>query len=236
MGWRMPNLVWVVFLAGAMGSATAGDAAPSSCVKLILPDDLDGLACRVTAAGPVAGSVGALRFQIQEYVDDGAVMGAGVAVFTATSGDAARPVAEAVASDARFDAPVQFRNEVGVFLDLNAETHGTGQFPLGRLFIQRDGSWAPVDIDSWQQELAKRLPAGMQVWRGPFPDYPDFAASAVVRRDGGGSLENDEGYAAVLLRFRDGKLTIDNAAWQIGIDGPCAVMPDYPHCNDKGAH
>lgn len=232
----MPRIGSVALLVTMVMSATV-DRAEAGCAKLALTDDLDGLSCRIATAGPVAGSGGALRYQTQEYVDDGAVAGAGVAVFAANASAAAQPVAEAVASDARFDAPVRFSNRFGVFLDLNAETHGTGQFPLGRLFVQRGASWVAVDLDAWQQELSEYLPAGMQVWRGPFPDYPDFAASAVVRQKAsGGSIEDDEGYAAILLTFRDGKLALDRAAWKIGIDGPCAVMPDYPHCNDKGAH
>ncbi|HEY7992231.1 MAG TPA: hypothetical protein VID77_12660, partial [Stellaceae bacterium] len=105
------------------------------------------------------------------------------------------------------------------------------------LFIGRDKGWAPIDVEAWQDELAKRLPNGMQVWRGPFPDYPNFAAAAVVRQKAkGGSIEDNEGYAAMRLTLVGNKLVIDKAAWQIGIDGPCAVMPDYPRCNDKGAH
>jgi len=226
--WRQAALLAaLVVTAAPIGAEAAG------CAKLTLPDELDGLTCRVAKSGMVAGSGGALRYQIQEYVDDGAVLGAGVAV----SGSDARPVAEAAAEDARFNKPVQFRNKFGDVLDLGAETHGTGQFPLGRLFIGRDKGWAPIDVEAWQDELAKRLPNGMQVWRGPFPDYPNFAAAAVVRQKAkGGSIEDNEGYAAIRLTLVGNKLVIDKAAWQIGIDGPCAVMPDYPRCNDKGAH
>lgn len=230
--WRQAALLAaLVVTAAPIGAEAAG------CAKLTLPDDLDGLTCRVAKSGMVAGSGGALRFQIQEYIDDGASLGAGVAVFGVGAYEKTPPVAEAAAEDARFDAPVQFRNKFGAFLDLGAETHGTGQFPLGRLFMARGDAWTPIDVEYWQQDLSKRLPKDMQVWRGPFPDYPDFAAAAVVRQKAkGGSIEDEEGYAAVRLTLAGDKLVIDKAAWQIGIDGPCAVMPDYPRCNDKGAH
>lgn len=232
----MPVIRWVAVLAAAAAMA-AIEANAADCAKIALPDDLDGLACRVAKSGIVAGSGSALRYQIQEYVDDGASLGAGVAVFAVGADEKTPPVAEAAAEDARFNKPVQFRNKFGDFLDLGAETHGTGQFPLGRLFFGRDKGWAPIDVEAWQDELAKRLPNGMQVWRGPFPDYPNFAAAAVVRQKAkGGSIEDNEGYAAMRLTLVGNKLVIDKVAWQIGIDGPCAVMPDYPRCNDKGAH
>lgn len=232
----MPNFRGVASLLPALAMAAAVHAYAAGCAKIVLPDDLDGLTCRVAKSGPVAGSNDALRYQIQEYVDGEVVAGTSAAVVAAGAADGTRPIAEAVASDARFDAPVQFSNKFGTFLDLG-ETHGTGQFPLGRLFIRRDKSWASVDVETWQQELSKRLPKGMQVWRGPFPNYRNFAAAAVVRQESkGGSLEDDEGYAAIRLTLVGDKLAIDKASWQIGIDGPCAVMPDYPGCDDKKAH
>lgn len=215
--------------------ATRGIASAADCVPLA-SDDLSGLACRVTSAGPVAGSDGALSYQVQEYRDGDVTMGGGVAVLASAD---RRLVVQAAAADAGFAAPVQFGNRFGTFLDLGAETHGTGQFPLGSLYRRDGATWTTIDVEGWQAELSKRLPKGMSVWRGPYPDYPHLAATAVVRREppdsGANPDENYEGYAAIRLTLGGNALAVERAAWKIGSDGPCAVMTDYPGCDGKAA-
>jgi hypothetical protein len=155
-------------------------------------------------------------------------------VFAAGAAGSWQRILDATEADAAYDEPTLFHDDVGTFLDLGGHTLGTGQFPLGSLFQHRGESWTKIDVRGWQTELAKRLPKGMSVWRGPYPDYPHFAATAVVRREpppeGADPDQDDEGYAAIRLALKGDGLTIDRAAWKIGVENPCQIMPDYPGC------
>lgn len=213
----------------------SGVASAADCLPLA-SDDLSGLTCRVTSAGPVAGSDGALSYQVQDYSDGDVVMAGGIAVFASAD---RRMVLQAASEDAGFRTPVQFNNQFGTFIDLPAETHGTGQFPLGGLFRRDGATWTKIDVERWLSALSARLPKGMSVWRGPFPDYPHLAATAVVRQEtppGGADPDaDDEGYAAIRLTVSGNAIAVERAAWKIGSDGPCAVMADYPGCDAKPA-
>jgi hypothetical protein len=227
---RVSAIAALACIAGSAGTARGAD-----CISL-KSDDVSGLACRVTSAGPVAGSDGALSYQVQDYRDGDVVMAGGVAILASSD---LRLVVQAAAVDAGFRTPTQFSTRFGTFLDLGAETHGTGQFPLGSLFRHDGAAWTKIDVETWQNDLSKRLPKGMSVWRGPFPDYPHFAAAAVVRQEppaSGADPDKDyDGYAAIRLTVSGNALAVERAAWKIGSDDPCAVMTDYPGCDKPAA-
>ncbi len=214
----------LVCVAGASKVASAATCIPIASVASAKFD------CEVTQSGVVAGGDKTLTYQVQEYRYEGTIMAGAVAIL----GEARRLVVSASAGDAGFDAPTQFTNQFGTFLDLGAQTHGTGQFPLGSLFRRDRAAWTKIDVESWQNDLGKRLPKGFSVWRGPYPDYPHLAASAVVRQEppatGADPDVDYEGYAAVLLTVKGNRLAVTRAVWKLGSDGPCAVMSDYPGC------
>ena len=204
------------------------------CVPVAAPMLAD-TTCRVVKSGLVPGG-GRLFFQVQRYLDGGLVVGGGVAILAPAPGEKAdwQVVIAKAEDDAAFEAPIFFTNRFGTFLDLGAYTKGTGQFPLGSLMRRQGDGWVEIDVQRWQAELAGRLPKGVTVWRGPYPDYPRLAASAVVRREppsAGADPDVDyEGYAAIRLTITGDALALERVAWKVGSEGPCELMADFPGC------
>ncbi len=88
---------------------------------------------------------------------------------------------------------------------------GTAHGNVERLFVWRDGRWRDVDVASWlDDELAPRLPAGLSVVQGVYPDYVALRAAAPLMRDqddiecpGGGRID-------IALAWRGDALALKN--------------------------
>ncbi len=53
---------------------------------------------------------------------------------------------------------------------------GTGSGNASEYFSWQDHKWVPIESESWQQELRTKIPAGLQIWRGIWPDFGTMTA------------------------------------------------------------
>ncbi len=79
-----------------------------------------------------------------------------------------------------YQPPMIHQTAQGLLLDLPVRVQGTGNFNDSDLFLFQGEQWRPVDIESWQDDLAKRLPKGRQIWKGIWPDWQTLTASAAL--------------------------------------------------------
>jgi uncharacterized protein YecT (DUF1311 family) len=107
-----------------------------------------------------------------------------------------------------FGKPELVRLKESLLLDLPVSVHGTGAFNASMLY-RRDGSrWVAVDITSWEKDLAARLPRGLAVWKGIWPDYRTMSATTGLYRSKDANCCATGGSAEVKLRLERDRLVI----------------------------
>jgi hypothetical protein len=93
-------------------------------------------------------------------------------------------------------------------LHLPAYESGTGDFNRERLFVWDNGRWQDVDVTTWLNDLAGRLPAGRGVWKGIFADYATMKADTPVWRKDDGCPTG--GRAELTLALKDERIALES--------------------------
>jgi uncharacterized protein len=93
-------------------------------------------------------------------------------------------------------------------LHLPAYESGTGNFNRERLFVWRADHWLDVDVSTWLNELAHRLPANLAVWKGVFPDYSALKACTPIWRKTDGNCCPSGGGADLTLAWKDDRIAL----------------------------
>jgi len=179
-------------------------AARQSCI--VPPDPPDGT-CSVEEFASVAGSNDGLAFQLQNYQTPQYRAGGGVVVFR-RQGTMLLPIVLSAIVDARFGTPRIIQSPAGKLLDVPGSMDGTGAFNAGSLYALEGDKPEEIDIESWLDDLAKRLPKGWGAWKGIFPDYRTLSASTALWKTGDGNCCPTAGRATTKLGIRDRRLVI----------------------------
>ena len=179
-------------------------AARESCI--VPPEPPDGT-CRVEEFANVAGSGDGLAFQLQSYQTPQYRAGGGVVIFR-RQGAMLQPIVLSAVADARFGTPRIIQSPAGKLLDVPGSMDGTGAFNAGSLYALDGDKPEEIDIESWLDDLAKRLPKGWGAWKGIFPDYRTLSASTPLWKTGDGNCCPTAGRATIKLGIRDRRLVI----------------------------
>ena len=187
----------------------------ASCVALPPdPGAEPGLGCRVRQSGPL-GTVGGRRLHYAIYLHlptaepaDSEEGRQTVLVFAAgPDGRFALQLADF--RDAVFCAePVLLARRQGPILQMPCHESGTGNINAEAVFAWRDGAWRALDIQSWTADLARRLPAGLQVWKGVYPDYVGLTARSPLWRPGDGNCCPSGGAARMTFAWQGDRLAL----------------------------
>ena len=161
--------------------------------------------CRVEETG-VVGS--ALTYQIQAYYE-GNLRAEGAIVILAPAGpDALRPLLWDMEDSAHFTAPRMIAVQGGGFLELSGSLEGTGDLNAGSLYRQVDGRWHEIDTASWLNDMAMRLPKGLAVWKGVYPDWHRMTAETPLWRTRDGNCCPSGGSARATLALRGDRIVL----------------------------
>jgi uncharacterized protein len=106
-------------------------------------------------------------------------------------------------------------------LHLPAYESGTGNFNRERLFVWRGDHWQDVDVTTWLNEMAHRLPVGLAVWKGVFPDYSAMKACTPVWRTTDGNCCPSGGGADLTLEWKDDRIAL--AGVRLKRSGECGA-------------
>jgi uncharacterized protein YecT (DUF1311 family) len=93
-------------------------------------------------------------------------------------------------------------------LDLPVSVPGTGAFNASSLFRRNGTRWVEVDITSWEKDLAKQLPPGLEVWKGIWPDYHRMRATTGLYRKKDANCCPTGGSADIGLRLEGDRLVL----------------------------
>ncbi len=116
-----------------------------------------------------------------------------------------------------FSEPKLLRRAGRVLLHLPGYEDGTGNFNVERLYVWRDGARKSVDLDAWRKDLARKLPAGYEIWNGVFPDYVKMtAATPLWRAKTDGNCCPTGGRADLVLAWQGDRLVLKSVKVKLG--------------------
>ena len=212
------------------------DAARSGC--LALPDSNAAeqkAACTVErfgTIGTIEGASATYDYAVYHYAPGPnpvldyrrvvvfAVAGAGrVREVLATPGDPA----------ISYDTPRMFESHGQTLMLIPGSDSGTGNLNRGRLFISHDVAWREVDTTSWLNDLAHRLPAGLAVWKGIYPDYISMKAETPLWRKQDSNACPTGGRAELGLALKDDRFVLRSVRLKPASDCGEALPPRALH-------
>ena len=155
--------------------------------------------CKVEEAGTVDDG---LSYQLQSYQSGDLRSAGGIVVLTSAGAGRLHPVTWDAVDSAHFSAPDFVNSPQGPLLELPGNIEGTGDFNAGTLYHKVDGQWREVDARSWLKTLGTRLPKGLEVWKGVYPDWKKMTAETPLWRPRDGNCCPTGGSAYVTLELR----------------------------------
>jgi hypothetical protein len=107
-----------------------------------------------------------------------------------------------------YDKPRIIRSAGRVLLQIPAWESGTGNFNREILYVWAKDAWRDVDVTSWLDDLSHRLPQGLGVQKGVYPDYVTMKAETPLWRDDDGGNCPNGGLARIDLQWRGDRIAI----------------------------
>jgi hypothetical protein len=137
----------------------------------------------------------------------------GLAIF-ARAGTGARLVFEYVDREIgnnSFPHPPAFvPNAAGTLFDIPIAISGTGAGNESQYYVRSAGRWERLDADTWLADLGKRIPKGLEIWKGVWPDLKTMRARAGLYREGDANCCPTGGAAEIRLGIRGRQFVIES--------------------------
>jgi hypothetical protein len=124
-----------------------------------------------------------------------------------------------------YDKPRILRAGGRIVLHVPADESGTGNFNRELIYVWSNDAWHNVDVTSWHDELDRRLPKGLVILKGVFPDYEKMTAETPVWRLEDGPQCAEGGRARVELQWHGERIAVGGI--RIGKAGECGEA--LPH-------
>lgn len=135
----------------------------------------------------------------------------GLAVFVQQGADKARLLFERADSEIGvyvYDKPEFVQNAAGTILVLKIRIDGTGAGNASEYYIRKKGTWQRIESESWFEDVKKKIPAGLEIWKGGWPDMETMTARAGLYRKGDANCCPTGGTAYVQLAIEDDRFVV----------------------------
>ena len=173
------------------------------CAPLVIEDK-----CAVSESGPVKGAP-SLWYQLQGPPEGSTEdFTRGVVVFEQSAPGRLTPRLWAFLEGSWFETPRLMQTSAGALLWLPGNDDGTGAFNEDLLYHRVDGRWRDLDLQSWKDDLAKRLPKDRQVWKGVPYDFAHLQATTHLWVPNDGNCCPTGGKATVTFKLAGDRLEI----------------------------
>ena len=107
-----------------------------------------------------------------------------------------------------YDKPQMIQNAAGTLLQLSIDADGTGHFNESEYYLRNAGRWERIESEAWLNDLRKRLPNGLEIWKGVWPDLGTMRAEAGLYRAGDANCCPTGGIARIQLAIRARRLVL----------------------------
>jgi len=108
------------------------------------------------------------------------------------------------------DKPAIIRNQFGTLLYLPIRVDGTGNMNASEYYVRQNGKWERLDSESWLSDLTRRIPRGLELWKGVWPDLHTMRAEAAFYRRNDAGCCPSGGIARIRLSIRAKKFILQS--------------------------
>jgi uncharacterized protein len=193
------------------------DALDHACIALAATVSGEASHCRIVES-EAFGSLGSEIFRYALYCLDEEPNGSapcelsGIALFASDSRTQRVRRWHLSSSDGGnvYAAPRIIRGAKATLLEVPVSVQGTGAFNATELFVREGDRWRRVDNTSWEKELARRLPKGLAVWKGIWPDLRTMSASTGLYHAKDANCCPTGGHAEIKLALKDARLVLEH--------------------------
>jgi hypothetical protein len=132
-----------------------------------------------------------------------------VIVFERLASSMVRPLLVSADDSAFFyDTPVILHSAGRVLLHIPATEDGTGNFNRETLYVWVNDGWRDIDVTSWLTDLEHRLPKGLTMQKGVYPNYATMSASTLLWRAKDAVCCGTGGRAAIRLEWQGDRVAL----------------------------
>ncbi|HEV3139868.1 MAG TPA: hypothetical protein VGY57_05105 [Vicinamibacterales bacterium] len=98
----------------------------------------------------------------------------------------------------------------GTMLYIPIQVDGTGAGNESEYYLREAGQWIAIDAESWLADLSKRIPAGLEIWKGVWPNVHTMRAEAGLYRRSDANCCPTGGRARIQLSIRSRRFVIES--------------------------
>jgi hypothetical protein len=142
----------------------------------------------------------------------------GVAIFTQDRPDGDLQIlferAEPDIGTLRYEKPEIIENPADTLLYIPIAIDGTGAGNESEYYLREKGEWKPIEAKEWLTELQQRIPQGLQIWKGIWPDLHTLRAEAGLYREKDANCCPTGGVARIQLEIRAGQFVIGSISFE----------------------
>jgi hypothetical protein len=110
----------------------------------------------------------------------------------------------------RYEKPRIIRAAAGTLLYLPIAYDGTGHLNGSEYFLRANGGWEPIEAETWTKDLLARIPAGLEMRMGVWPDLETMKAETGLYRPGDPNCCPSGGVARIRLAILGKRFVIES--------------------------
>jgi hypothetical protein len=130
-----------------------------------------------------------------------------------SSGRRVRIIFERVTGDigtVRYDKPAIIHMAAGILLYIPVAVDGTGAYNESEYYLRVNRKWEQVEAQKWTDELKQRIPPGLEIWKGIWPNLQTMEAVAGLYRSSDANCCPTGGTARIKLAIRSPRFVIES--------------------------
>jgi hypothetical protein len=110
----------------------------------------------------------------------------------------------------RFLKPEIVQSGSGTLLYVPIAVDGTGNYNSSEYYLREGAQWQRIESEAWLRDLAGRLPSGLEIWKGVWPDLRTMRATSGLWKKGDGNCCPTGGTARMKIAIRDRGIVLDS--------------------------
>lgn len=115
-----------------------------------------------------------------------------------------------------FERPEIVPTAAGTVLYLPTVMDGTGHGNGSEYYLRESEEWRPIDNSEWLAELKKRLPQGLEIWKGIWPDLRTMQAETGLYRSGDANCCPTAAIVHIQLAIRSRQFVLEAVVIELG--------------------